>query len=406
MSAIAPSRVENAPVPAEGVAAASIARLTLTDFRNTPHARFDFDARPVVITGPNGIGKTNLLEALSFLAPGRGLRGAPLTEVGHRAPGSDRPGTSWAVAATVMVQDGRVELGTGIDPNTDARTIKRVVHVNGVAHRGQAVLARHLGVVWLTPAMDRLFLDAPSSRRRFLDRLTIAFDPDHAGRTTAYERAWRQRSRLLRDGSSDETWYAALEDTLARYGAAIAAARRHLVDRLNARLASSAGPFPSARLALAGDVDRWLEDRPSLDVEDRLRAQLARARRSENHEDPGPHRSDLAVTFVAAGHASHGQAAALCSTGEQKALLIAIVLAHARLQTERRGHAPLLLLDEVAAHLDGDRRAALFAAILDLKAQAWLTGTDPVLFEKIAPTAQRLLFENGVAKMQKFAGSV
>ena len=387
--------------------AAAVTRLTLTSFRNYALLRLTTDRRPVVITGVNGAGKTNLLEALSFLAPGRGLRGAALGLVGRRDVGAATPGADWAVAATVEVPEGRVEIGTGIAGGAHDRgegAAKRVVHIDGLKHRGQAVLARHLGVVWLTPAMDRLFLDPPSSRRRFLDRLTIAFDPDHAGRTAAYDRALRQRMRLLRDGGGDAAWFNALEDTLARYGAAIAAARRHLVDQLNASLAEAGSPFPSAQLALQGAVDRWLDERPSVEVEDRLRASLAQARFEQGASDPGPHRSELAVTFMSKGHPSHGQAAAACSTGEQKALLIAIVLAHARLQAARRGHAPLLLLDEIVAHLDRDRRAGLFEAILSLGAQAWMTGTDPALFEKLGPRAQHFSFKKGVVDPQKIEG--
>lgn len=397
MTGVAAARLPKHPTTP---GAAAVSRLTLTAFRNLDSVRLEFDARPVVITGPNGAGKTNLLEAVSFLAPGRGLRGAALSAVGRRRQGQGAP---WAVAATVDLPDGRVELGTGLDTASDAgSSSKRIVHVGGVRHRGQAVLARHLGVVWLTPAMDRIFLDGPSARRRFVDRLTMAFDPEHVGRTTAYERALRQRSRLIRDGIADAAWFAALEDTLARYGAAVAASRRQMIDRLNAVLAASGGgAFPSARLGLIGDVDSWLETEPSLVVEDRLRAKLADSRRQPGGVEPGPHRSDLAVQFVVAGHRSHGRAAAECSTGEQKALLIAIVLAHARLLAVKRGHAPLLLLDEVAAHLDPDRRAGLFEAILELGAQAWLTGTDQVLFDQIAPSAQALTFENGVPILRK-----
>jgi DNA replication and repair protein RecF len=301
----------------------------------------------------------------------------------------------------VLTPDGAVDIGTGLargetSPAINGRSQdKRIVHIDGVAQRGQAVLARRLGVVWLTPAMDRLFSDGPAARRKFLDRLIVAFDPDHAGRTAAYDRALRQRARLLRDGARDAAWYAALEDTLARYGVAVAAARSHMVERLNRTLADAGGPFPSAELGLAGDVDAWLAAMPALDVEDRLRAALARGRSDPNAADAGPHRSDVTVTFRRPGHASHGQPAQLCSTGEQKALLVAIVLAQARLQAAARGHAPILLLDEVAAHLDAERRAALFATVLDLRAQAWMTGTDAGVFEGLAGAVQRLVAGGG-----------
>jgi DNA replication and repair protein RecF len=334
---------------------------------------------PVVLTGENGAGKTNLLEAVSFLSPGRGLRGAKLASI-TRAAGSQ----PWAVSAVVANTDGQVRLGTGL--SSDGKD-KRLVHVNGAGVKGQQALSRHLGVVWLTPAMDRIFLDGSSSRRRFLDRLVTAFDPDHAGRVAAYEHAHRQRTRLLRDGRQDADWYAALEDTLARYGIAIAAARADLIARLNVALSEAQGPFPGAILSLAGDVDRWLQDMPALDAEGALRRALAQARSLEA-AGAGPQRSDLEVSFGCPGHPSHGLPASMCSTGEQKALLISIVLASARLQTAKRGFPPVLLLDEIAAHLDPARREALFAEILRLRAQAWMTGTDESVFAGLKGAAQ------------------
>jgi DNA replication and repair protein RecF len=345
------------------------------------------------LTGANGAGKTNLLEALSFFAPGRGLRSARLIEVGHAAIGT-RSGDPWAAVATIDTGDDRVEVATGLDP---AKPERRQVRINGNAAKGAAALGRELGVIWLTPAMDRLFLDSPAGRRRFLDRLVTAFDPDHAGRTAAYDRAMRQRARLLKDRIADPVWYVALEDTMARYGVALAAARRDLVNRLSTELGRTAGVFPVARLALIGTIDRWLQEMPAVDVEDALRNAFREERRQTRGDvaGAGPHRSDLAATMVAPGQSSHGQAAALCSTGEQKALLISILLASARLQRQKRGMAPLLLLDEVAAHLDSDRRAALFAEILDLGAQAWMTGTDPALFAGFGGRAQYFTVEGG-----------
>lgn len=357
-------------------------RLDLAHFRSYATLRFDLGLSPVVLTGPNGAGKTNLLEAVSFLSPGRGLRGARLSAVTRLASGhAVQP---WAVAALAVNPEGEMRLGTGL--SSDGKDA-RLVHINGQAVKGQASLSRHLGVVWLTPAMDRLFLDAPASRRRFLDRLVTAFDPDQAGRVAAYEHAHRQRMRLLKDGIDDRAWFLALEDTLARYGVAIAAARADMVQRLNAALAEARGPFPGALMELAGDVDGWLMELPAVDVEQKLRAQLAQARLTDG-PDPGPHRSDMQVAFGCVGHPSHGLAAALCSTGEQKALLVSIVLAAARLQTAKRGFPPVLLLDEIAAHLDPDRRDALFAEILAMGVQAWMTGTDEELFTGLGPQAQ------------------
>lgn len=373
-----------------------ITRLTLTDFRSYGYLRLDTDTRPVVICGRNGAGKTNLLEALSFLAPGRGLRGARLSDVGRNARlsgGLADQHVPWGVAAQLSNPHGPVDLGTGLAAGCGER---RTVKINGQPAKGAGALAGHLGIVWLTPAMDRLFLEGPAGRRKFLDRLVIAFDADHAGRIAAYDHAYRQRLRLLKTGTGDAAWFAALEDTMARHGVAQAAGRCDLVGRLNRELAATrAGPFPAATLALVGAIDTWLQDMPAVDAEDAVRRSLWDERRGISGAGAGPHRSDLGVAMVAPGHASHGQPAALCSTGEQKALLIAILFAEARLQRAKRGHAPVLLLDEIAAHLDKDRRAALFGEILALGAQAWMTGTDMVVFQELGERAQFLRAENG-----------
>jgi DNA replication and repair protein RecF len=370
-----------------------VTRLTLTNFRSYAALRLDVDTRPVVLTGANGAGKTNLLEALSFLAPGRGLRGARLAQVGRQQ--AARPDTSvvpWAVAVTLSTPDGPIDMGTGL---AATGTERRTVHINGQPAKGAAAIARHVGAVWLTPAMDRLFVDGPGSRRKFLDRLVTAFDADHAGRLAAYDHAYRQRLRLLKEGNGDAPWFAALEDTMARHGVALAAGRHDLVARLNRDLASVSGPFPAASLGLVGTIDSWLAQMPAVDVEDAMRRSLWDERRGVVGAGAGPHRSDLGVAMIAPGHPSHGQPAALCSTGEQKALLISVLLAHARLQRAKRGHAPLLLLDEIAAHLDQNRRAALFAEILRLGAQAWMTGTEPALFQGFDEKAQFFTVESG-----------
>ena len=393
MSAARQSPPAHLGVRAES-AAVAVSRLTLTEFRSYAALRVETDRRPVVLTGANGAGKTNLLEALSFLAPGRGLRGVRLSDVA-RQQRSRSSAVAWAVAATLATPDGPVELGTGLTASGKER---RTVHINGQPAKGGAALARHVGVVWLTPAMDRLFLDGPGSRRKFLDRLVTAFDADHAGRMAAYDHAYRQRLRLLRDGQGDAAWFAALEDTMARHGVALAAGRHDIVARLTRELAGGAGPFPAATLALVGTVDGWLAEMPAVDVEDAVRRSLWDERRGIAGAGAGPHRSDLGVAMSAPGHPSHGQPAALCSTGEQKALLISILLAQARLQKAKRGHAPLLLLDEVAAHLDEARRRALFAEILRLGAQAWMTGTDAGLFQDFGENAQYFRVENGTLK--------
>jgi DNA replication and repair protein RecF len=368
-----------------------VTRLVLTDFRNYREARLTLATRPVVLTGANGAGKTNLLEALSFLAPGRGLRGVKSTDIDRRPEsGGDPGGSGWAVAAVVATCRGALRVGTGRDPTASER---RVVRIDGEPVRGQAALAERLGVVWLTPPMDRLFLEGPSGRRRFLDRLVLGLDPAHASRVAAYEQVMRERSHLLRDGPADSAWLAALEEVMAEQGVAVAAGRRDAVQRLDRACAEAEGPFPRARLRLVGTLEDWLEEMPALAAEAKFKAALAGNRQSDGQVGGaaiGPHRSDLAVSLP-----EKGIAAEFASTGEQKALLIAIMLAHAALQQAMRGEPPLLLLDEVAAHLDASRRTALFGALARLHSQAWLTGTDAALFAPLRCHAQFLSVQDG-----------
>ncbi len=373
--------------PASG--AVAVRRLTLTDFRGYAAARVQVTAAPVALFGPNGAGKTNLLEALSFLAPGRGLRRARLGEIDRRTRTAEGAlggpaGGAWAIHASLETPVGTLEIGTGREA-ADAGE-RRVLLIDGETAKSQASLARHLGVVWLTPAMDRLFVEGGSARRRFLDRLVYGFDAEHAQRVSSYEQAMRERARLLRDGPMDQSWLAALEETMAETGIAIAAARRETVARLDQASAEAIGPFPAARLTLAGEIEALLERLPALGAEEEFRSRLKELRgldREAGVTTLGPHRGDLHVR-----HALTGMPAAEGSTGEQKALLISIVLAHARLQAALKDRAPLLLLDEVAAHLDPARRTALFGEILRLGAQAWLTGTDAALFEELRGRAQ------------------
>jgi len=385
------------PGPASVALAAcplAVMRLDLGDFRNYARLRLETPARPVVLVGPNGAGKTNLLEAISFLAPGRGLRRAALAEP-QRAGAPD--GAGWAVAARLDTPGGEVAVGTGLPAGgSDGRRggARRAVRVDGADARGQAALAERLNIVWLTPDMDRLFQEAPSVRRRFLDRLVFGYDPGHATRINAYEKALAERARLLRDGA-DRAWLAAVEETLAREGVAVAAARRETVARLDAALAAadagSADDFPRAAMALDGEVEGWLAEGPALAAEERLAAAFAASRAIDaaaGRALRGPHRSDLAVR-----HRDADTPAARGSTGEQKALLAAIVLAHARLVAAQTGAPPLLLLDEVTAHLDPRRRAALFARVLALGAQAWFTGTDAAAFAPLAGHAHFLRVE-------------
>lgn len=376
----------------------AVRQLRLSDFRNYRQLRLDCGLEPVVLVGANGAGKTNLLEALSFLAPGRGLRRARLDEVCHRpraGTGSDdAPASSWAVAATLDTPDGRIAIGTGLEPGRNEGSLpRRVVRIDGRTAPSQTALGRHVAAVWLTPQLDRLFLDGASERRRFLDRLVTALHPEHAGDVAAYENALRQRARLLGEGNRDPHWFTALEDTMARHGVALAAARADTVQRLDAAARLGVGPFPRASLAMAGEVDGWLATMAAIDAEDRLRGELAASRLRDAEAGTtscGPHRSDLAVR-----HLDLDLPAAEGSTGQQKAVLVSIALAHARLVTLSRSRPPLLLLDEIAAHLDAERRMALFDEVVALGVQSWMTGTDAELFAPLAGRAQILRVADG-----------
>jgi DNA replication and repair protein RecF len=368
----------------------AVRQLRLTDFRNYRQLRLDCGVEPMVLVGANGAGKTNLLEALSFLAPGRGLRRARLDEVTRRPDGA-----IWAVAATLDTPEGRLAVGTGLDAARDGALPRRTVRIDGRTAASQTALGQHVAAVWLTPQLDRLFLDGPGERRRFLDRLVTALHPGHAGAVAAYDNALRQRARLLaeRGSAGDPHWLVALEDTMARHGVALAANRADTVQRLDAAARLGVGPFPRAALAMAGEVDGWIAELAALDAEDRLRAALcgSRLRDAESGTTSvGPHRSDLAVR-----HLDLDLPAADGSTGQQKALLVSIALAHARLVTLSRGRPPLLLLDEIAAHLDAERRAALFEEVVALGVQSWMSGTDAELFRPLAGRAQVLRVADG-----------
>ena len=376
--------MEHGETAAAAPARPAVTRLLLSDFRGYAALRLEVEDRPVVLTGPNGAGKTNLLEAISFLAPGRGLRRARLSEIDRRSAAGTVAG-AWALSARLETARGAVQIGTGRDAASESGE-RRLLLIDGAKPKSQAALADYAHIVWLTPQMDRLFLEGSSGRRRFLDRLVLGFDPGHAQRLGAYERSLAERAKLLRDGPADPAWLAALEERLAADGIAIAAARRDTVARLDEACAGNSGPFPQARLALEGAVEEWLRTMPALAAEEEMRRRLKEGRRGDGESGGagvGPHRSDLVVH-----HVGNGMPAAQCSTGEQKALLIAILLAHARLRAAASGAAPLLLLDEVAAHLDAGRRAALFAELTGMGAQAWLTGTEPALFAGLSRHAQ------------------
>ncbi len=375
-----------------GRQAYAVRRLALTAFRSYPALTLETDARPVWLAGENGAGKTNILEAISLLSPGRGLRGAALVESARRMPGEAEPKTPWAVAARVEGPDGSFDIGTGLQPQPDGRlTEKRAAHINGAPAPASAALGETCRVVWLTPAMDRLFLESPGGRRRFLDRLTLAFEPGHGRVASAYERATRERMKLLKDGG-EATWLTAIEAQMAASGVALANARARTAERLKADLAPLTGAFPQGLIAITGSFEETRM--PGDEGEARFREMLARRRRADAEAGRslyGPHTADLAVT-----HLGRGRPAAECSTGEQKALLIGLVLAAARAQArEPAGAAPLLLLDEIAAHLDAVRRAALFDEIAAIGAQAWMTGTDSSLFAEMGPRGQGFYVTNG-----------
>lgn len=396
--------LENATVANTGPIGPAVRRLMVSRFRNYASLKLDLERAPVVLTGPNGAGKTNLLEAVSFLAPGRGLRRARLGDVDRaddgiennvagQPPAAGIPPSAWAISADIETAMGRTTIGTGRDPISETGGDKRLVRIDGAPVKSQTRLGEYLAISWLTPQMDRLFIEGASQRRRFLDRLVYAFDPHHAGRMNGYTHALRERGRLLRQGRTDASWHLALEEQIATSGVAVAAARRELIERLAPFAGAGHGPFPGAVLSLDGEVEGWLDDGPALDAEDRFRDALARARHVSAGEAapvPGPHRGDLRVT-----HSIKNMPAEQCSTGEQKALLIAIVLAHARLRSRDLGDAPLLLLDEVAAHLDQERRTALYDILDTLGSQAWLTGTDTALFAAIADRAQHFTVRDG-----------
>jgi DNA replication and repair protein RecF len=357
-------------------AALSVRRLALRDFRNYRRLRLEVEAGPVVLFGENGAGKTNLLEAVSLLAPGRGLRRAKLGEIDRHGGGP------WSIKAELSGRVAGSEIETARDPELE----RRAVTIDGTAAKGQASLAEVAGVVWLTPSMDRIFLEGPSARRRFLDRLVLTINPAHASHVSAYERVMRDRSLLLRERRGDPAWLSALERRMAEAGVTVAAARREVVIGLSAHLGMLETGFPLPSLALEGEVEGSLEALPAVEAERRL-AELLAASRSVDAEQGGAthgvRRSDLVVRDAATG-----AMAADCSTGRQKSLLVSIALAEARLRLERQGDLPILLLDEVTAHLDVRRRGELLETLAGLGAQAWLTGTDAELFAPLRRRAQ------------------
>ncbi len=355
-----------------------VLRLTLSNFRNYHAATLETGARTVALYGPNGAGKTNLLEAISFLAPGRGLRRATLEEVAfHEGDGS------WAVAAEIDGALGLATLGTGVEAaSADGAPLARKSRIDREPVGSAAAFADHLRIVWLVPAMDTLFVGAPSERRRFFDRVALAVDAEHASRVNALERALRSRNRLLLEPRPDPHWLDAVEHETAELAVAVAGLRAEAARRLERVLASRHGSdFPPVEIALDGWMEKLLPTHPALEIEERYRALLLENRGRDaaaGRTLDGPHLTDLLVVYP-----QKSIAAAEASTGEQKALLIGLVLAQARLIAEMTAAAPVLLLDEVLAHLDPGRRAALHDELAQLGAQVWMSGADPALFAEI-----------------------
>ncbi len=379
--------------------AAFIRRLTLTNFRSYHAAQISLDrAGPVVLTGINGAGKTNLIEAISMLAPGRGLRRATMDELAF-AEGDG----SWAVSAEIEGMLGLATLGTGIEaPSGEAVTSSRKCRIDRENVGSAIAFADHLRVVWLTPAMDPLFNGPAAERRRFLDRLVLAVDAQHSARVNALDRSLRSRNRLLEDPRSDPHWLDAIERETAEVAVAVAAARAETVGRLAGALHAAREQSPAfamPEIALDGWMEKMLPNHSALEIEDRYRDLLKQNRAQDaaaGRTLDGPHRSDLKVS-----HAAKGIPAADCSTGEQKALLIRLVLAHSSLIKDMTGYAPLMLLDEVVAHLDPMRRGALYDALAALGAQVWMTGADPAAFGDIVDRAQMFEVRGGAVEPRR-----
>ncbi len=369
-----------------------VSTLSLGHFRNYTHARLEVGIGPVVLTGRNGAGKTNILEAVSLLTPGRGLRRAKLPELD-----SYNIDQAWTVAATVHGLQGEVKLGTGRSPDSSEQPDKRLIRVDGKPAKSQAELARHISAIWLTPQMEQLFNQGTSEGRKFLDRLVYSFDPDHASRINEYEYAMRERNRLLADGRADAIWLDALEQTMAETGAAVAQARLSAVESLNHAISLSKNSFPKAHISVAGTVEEMLQHgMAAVAVEDAFKNALNQSRRQDaaaGRTLSGTHRSEMRVF-----HMEKEMPAEACSTGEQKTMLLSMALAQVRSGMLWKGVIPILLLDEVAAHLDTIRRLELFEEICQIGAQVWMTGTDPKFFEELMGKARFFEVENGTVK--------
>lgn len=375
-----------------------VMRLTLSDYRNYKHLRIETDIAPIVITGENGSGKTNILEALSFLTPGRGLRSAKLADIKRLVPNEDsvpQPMTEgWSVAAEILKSNEEHSIGTGTQKGFREETEedeirnfeRRIVKINHQKVSQQTELGKYISAIWVTPQMDRLFLGGPQPRRSFLDRLVYAFDLEHAKRTANFEHLYRQWFQILKSGQADTVWLQSVEADMAALGVAIAAARRELIARLNTFIAHEPDDiFPDVRLELDGTIEKMLDTLPAVKIENFYAEQLAKQRRNVIYNDyvDGVNRTDFKVYFK-----KKNMPAELCSTGEQKALLVSIILAQTKCQILDKGFAPILLLDEVTTHLDDKKRDALLSKITALHLQAWITSTESQNFDAIRNIAR------------------
>lgn len=367
-----------------------ISAVRLNDFRNYESLALSLEGSHVVLTGANGSGKTNLLEAVSYLSPGRGLRRVAYPEIARQG------GTgAWAASFTLSTEEDEVQLGTGLQPGPSGELSRRL-RINGASAKSAEAMAEHLSVLWLTPMMDSLFTGSASERRKWLDRMVLAIDKSHGSRVGGFEKAMRQRNRLLDESPHQTVWLDGIEMQMAEFAIAIATARAELVSRLThsiAALHQDHDIFPMALVELEGALEEEAFARPATDSEEVYKDRLARMRprdRAAGRTLEGPHRSDLKVR-----HGPKDMPAAKCSTGEQKALLLGLVLAHAHLVAARNGRSPILLLDEVAAHLDEARRLALFDILDRLGCQAWVTGTDARVFTPLGARAQHFQVSAG-----------
>ncbi len=367
-------------------------QLKLTGFRNYSAAKIEVEPGHVVLTGENGAGKTNILEAISFLSPGRGMRRASYDTVGQ-VGGSG----AWTVFAKLAGPEGETNVGTGLQETAHGVDTQRRVHINGALAKTSDALLEHSRILWLTPSMDGLFTGPASDRRRFLDRMVLAVDPQHGRRVSNFEKSMRARNKLLAEDNADPAWLDAMEVQLAELGVAVAMARHELITLLSSVIVRNNdpdSPFPDALVTLSGTLESEVGEFAATDLELEYQERLKNSRRIDARAGrtlEGPHRSDLVVQ-----HRPKSMPAGQCSTGEQKALLIGLLLAHTRLVGEMARFAPIILLDEVAAHLDEGRRAALYDMIDTLGCQAWMTGTDQNLFKALDNRANFLTVEDGV----------